>query len=237
MLPKIDLPIYEMKIPSTGKIVRVRPFVVKEEKMLLMALESKNPTDITLTVRQVINNCIQDDIDIDKLPFFDIDYIFVFLRAKSVGESVNLDLTCNNYVDGKLCGNVFSTEMDISKIEIIDKKINSDIRLTTKTGVKMKYPSYDIMRKLEELSDVDKKTEVIIASIDYIYDDKGMYKHTDYSKEELKEFVENLTEENYRKLEEWTDNFPLVTALLEAKCNKCGFEHKVRYSDFIDFFM
>jgi hypothetical protein len=146
-------------------------------------------------------------------------------------------MTCNNVVDGKTCGHVFQTEMDIGKIDIIDPEKPNDIRLTGKTGVKMKYPSYAIMRKLEQLPDLDKKTEVICASIDYVYDDKGMYKNTDYTPEELKEFVEGLTEEAYQKLEDWVDSFPSIAALLDAKCEKCGFEHQVRYTDFIDFFI
>lgn len=237
-LPKIDLPIYDLTIPSTGRSVKVRPFVVKEEKLLLMALEGKNPADIVSTVKQIINNCMQDDVDVEKLPFFDIDYIFIFLRAKSVGETVTVSLTCNNKLeDGNFCGNSFQTEMDIGKVEVIKPDQTNDIRLTANTGVKMRYPSYEIMRKLEELPDLEKKLEIIIASIDYIYDNKGVYKYTDYTPEELKEFVENLTEENYRRLEQWIDNFPSIAAVLEGKCNKCGFEHKVRYTDFFDFFI
>ena len=113
-LPKIELPAYDFTIPSSGKQIRVRPFTVKEEKMLLMAIESKAPSDIILTVKQVINNCILDgDLDVDKMPFFDIDYLFIFLRAKSVGETVAVKLTCNNVVDDKPCGNEFMAEMDI----------------------------------------------------------------------------------------------------------------------------
>lgn len=237
-LPKIDLPVYDLTIPSSGKSIKVRPFVVKEEKLLLMALEGKNPVDIVSTVKQIINNCIQDDTDVEKLPFFDIDYMFIFLRAKSVGETVSVNLTCNNKLeDGTICGNSFQTEMDIGKVDVIKSQQSNDIRLTANTGVKMRYPSYEIMRKLEELPDIEKKLEIVIASIDYIYDDKGVYKHTDYTPDELKEFVENLTEENYRKLEQWIDNFPSIAAILEGKCGKCGFEHKVRYTDFFDFFI
>lgn len=236
-LPKIDLPIYQLTIPSSGKTISVRPFVVKEEKLLLMALESKNPVDIVSTVKQVINNCIQDDVDVDKLTFFDIDYMFIFLRAKSVGETVTVTLTCNNKLeDGNKCGNVFETEMDIGNVDIIRPEQPNQISLSGKTGVRLRYPSYDIMRRLENLQSVDRATEVIVASIDYIFDENGMYKHTDYSKEELTEFVENLTEEQYQKLEDWTNNFPTVAAILQGKCTKCGFEHKVRYTDFLDFF-
>jgi hypothetical protein len=238
-LPKIDLPVYELTIPSTGKVVKVRPFTVKEEKLLLMALESKVASDIITTVKQVINNClVSGEIDVEKLPFFDVDYIFIFLRAKSVGESVTVNLTCHNVLkDGNECGNRFPSEMDIAKTETINKETNADIRLNATSGVKMRYPNYGIMRKIESLPEMEQRTEIIIASIDYIYDKKGMYSYKDYTKEELKEFVEGLTEENYNKLIEWIDNFPTVATVMEATCDKCGFEHKVRYTEFFDFFM
>ena len=115
-LPKISVPTYELTIPSDKKKIKVRPFSVKEEKLLLIALESENMTDVANTVKQVINNCIvSGEVDVDKLPFFDIDYMFIFLRAKSVGDTVEVKMTCNNVVDGNKCGEVFGADMDISK--------------------------------------------------------------------------------------------------------------------------
>ena len=201
-LPKIELPAYDVTIPSNGKNIRVRPFTVKEEKMLLIAVESKVQSEIITTVRQVINNCILDgDVDVDKIPFFDVDYLFTFLRAKSVGETVEVKLTCNNVVDGQVCGNEFSGEMDIGKVELVKNDISNDIKLGPQAGVKMRYPNYSIMRKVEELPEIDKKTFVIVSSIEYVYDNKGLHSHKDYTTDELKDFVEGLTEENYRSEE------------------------------------
>lgn len=238
-LPKIELPAYDVTIPSTEKTIRVRPFTVKEEKMLLMAVETKVSADVIATVRQVINNCILDgDLDVDKMPFYDIDYLFVFLRAKSVGETVEVKLTCNNVVNEEVCGHQFTAEMDIANIEVIkNDDIKDDIKLDATSGVKMKYPSYSIMRKVEELSDIDKKTYIIASSIEYVYDKEGMHSHKDYTTEELVEFIEGLTEENYKKLEEYVDGFPIVAAKINATCSKCGYEHKLRYTDFFDFFI
>lgn len=108
-LPKIELPTYELTIPSNGDVIKVRPFTVKEEKLLLIAAESKDANEIISTVKQVINNCIiEGAVDINKSPFFDIDYIFIFLRAKSVSETVPMRMTCNNVLeDGTTCGNMF----------------------------------------------------------------------------------------------------------------------------------
>lgn len=205
-----------------------------------MAVEAGDAEEIVKTVKQVINNCILNgDVNIDKLPFFDIDYIFIFLRAKSIGESVEVNVTCNNELeDGRRCGNVFEADMDIAKVDIIkNENLNDDIKLDRNKGVKMKYPTYSLMKHLEAVAPIDKKTVIIVNSIDRIYDEKGMYSAKDYTKEQLTEFVEGLTEEKYKKLEEYVDNFPTFAARLDVKCPKCGFEHHVRYTDFTDFFL
>ena len=238
-LPKIDVPIYTVKIPSSGKEIKVRPFTVKEEKLLLMAAEANDVNDIITTSRQVLNNCIiSKDVELDKLPFFDIDFLFIFLRAKSIGESVDIKLTCNNTLeDGNRCGHTFPTKMDIANCEIVkDEEVVADIKLDKLSGVRMKYPTYAIVKNLDGVSDADKKTAIIINSIEHIYDKKGVYSSKDYSSKELKEFVEGLTEENYKKLESFVDNFPAFVVRIEADCPKCGYHHSVRYSDFIDFF-
>mgnify|MGYP003346924933 CR=1 FL=1 len=107
-LPKIDVPTYEYKIPSSGKTIKVRPFSVKEEKLLLMAAESDKYDEVVATVKQVINNCIIDgEFNVDKAPFFDIDFMFIFLRGKSIGELIDIKMTCHNVVKKKTCGNIF----------------------------------------------------------------------------------------------------------------------------------
>lgn len=238
-LPKIELPTYELTIPSNGDVIKVRPFTVKEEKLLLIAAESKDANEIISTVKQVINNCIiEGAVDINKSPFFDIDYIFIFLRAKSVSETVPMRMTCNNVLeDGTTCGNMFETNMDISNASLEkDEDVSDDIKLDKVNGVRMKYPNYSVVKHLEQAKDVDKKTALIVNSIEFVYDKKGMHSAKDFSKEELKAFVEGLTEENYKKLENFVDNFPVTVVNLEATCSKCGFHHHVRYSDFYDFF-
>lgn len=238
-LPKIDVPTYTIKVPSTGKEIRVRPFSVREEKLLFMAVESGKISDQIETVKQVINNCIiSGDFNVEKAPFFDIDFLFIFLRAKSVGESVEINLTCNNTLeDGKRCGHTFPTNIDISNHEVLfNDRIVGDIKLDAHSGVKMKYPSYSVIKSLDDAPEVEKRTKIIINSIEYIYDRKGQYSAKDYSSKELQDFVENLTEAKYKLLEEWIDAFPTFVVKLEADCPKCGFHHVVRYSDFADFF-
>jgi len=238
-LPVIDVPVYDLKIPSTNQTVKVRPFSVKEEKLLFMAVEGGKMDEITSTVKQVINNCVMSGkLEVDKLPFFDIDYAFIFLRAKSIGATQDISLTCKNEVDGHECGNVFDTKLDMGKVEVIkDKDIKDDIKLDKDKGVKMRYPTYSVIKALDNAkTDMDKKTLLIVNSIDYIYDKNGTYSHKDHTKEELVDFVEKLTEENYKKLEYFVDNFPVFLAKLDVSCPKCSYEHHVRYSDFYDFF-
>lgn len=238
-LPKIDVPTYELKVPSTGEKIRVRPFSVKEEKLLLMAIEANEINFVIDTVKQIISNCIvKGEVNLDKVPFYDVDFIFIFLRAKSIGETVEIRMTCNNVLEnGNVCNHVFEADMDIANCEVVqDKEVQNDIKLDSQRGLKMKYPSYATIKRLESNTNIDLTTSMIVNSIDHIYDNKTIHSSKDYTKDELKEFVENLTEAQYKKLEYYVTHFPTFVVKLEATCPKCGFHHKVRYSDFYDFF-
>lgn len=239
-LPKIDVPTYDLTLPTTGQTLTLRPFNVKEEKLLLIALESKDQNEIQTTVKQVVNNCIvSGKFDVNKAAFFEVDFIFIFLRAKSIGDKVAVKLTCNNVLEtGDRCGNIFPAELDISNCELVDDNhIDNDIQLGDGKGVRMKYPGYGAMKRIDGGRDIDRAINLVISSIDYIYDKDGIYSSKDHTREELQEFIEGLTESNFRKLEEFTQNFPSFAVRIDAACNKCGFEHSVRYTDFADFFL
>lgn len=243
MLPTIDLPVYTVKLPSSSKEVRLRPFIVKEEKLLLMALESGDLKDIIETVKQVMSNCLIDnDLNLDKLPFFDIDYLFITMRAKSVGEDISLRFICKNVVPDeegkeKECGHRMNVSVNLSNIHINNLDIDKNIQLSPKISMKMKYPSYAIMKTIDSNeNEMDKKIKYVMASIDKIVDGDSVYDVKDYTKEELQAFIEGLTEEQFGKLEYFVDNFPEFGILLKSKCGKCNFEHLKRYTDFSDFF-
>ena len=242
MIPKVDLPIYELNLPSNGKKIRIRPFIVKEEKLLLMAVESNDEKTIIDTTKQILNNCVIDgqDFNIDKLPFFDIDYLFIALRAKSIGESVDINYTCNNITgSGNRCGNVFPAKIDVSNCSVIrDDTISKDIQLSGKMLVKMKYPNYTTMKLILENDNViNKKINIIAGSIEMIQDGDNVYTSKDFTKQEIIEFVENLTQEQYRKLEYFVDNFPSFVITSQATCDACGYTHKLEYKDFASFFV
>ena len=240
-LPKIDVPTYQITLPSSGKEITIRPFLVKEEKMLLMAAQSKDENEIINTTKQIINNCIVDgDINVNTAPFFDIDYIFIALRAKSIGESINVDFTCNNVMDdGNGCGNRFSANIDVSKSEIVkDETITDEITISGSTRMKMKYPTYAIMKTLgvDDLP-IEKKIKVMVACVDQIIEKDKIYTNKDFTPAELKTFIEGLTQEQFQKLEKFVDNLPTFVVNAEAKCSRCGFDHKIKYDNFATFFL
>ena len=240
MLPKIDVPTYQIKIPSSGKEITVRPFLVKEEKLLLIAAQSKDNMEIINTTKQVINNCIVEGhrTNIDNLPFFDIDYIFIALRAKSIGETVNVNFTCNNIVDDNPCGGRFAAQIDITKCELVkNSDIKQDITLSGSIKLKMKYPTYAVMKTLgEDDITIEKKIKIISASIDQVIDKNKVYTSKDFTPNEIRNFVEGLTQDQFKKLEEYVDNFPSFVVNAEAKCPHCGFDHKIKYDNFASFF-
>lgn len=238
-LPKIDVPTFDLTFPSNGQTVKARPFLVKEEKLLLMASESKDINEVINATIQVLNNCVLDeDINIEKLPFFDIDYLFIALRAKSVGENIEIRFTCNNIVDGDTCNNIFPATLDISNCVIVkDDNVSDDIKVGEGKSVKLKYPTYRQMKLITSNdSDTDKKIRLIASCIEFIYDKDQIYSAKDHTKEELVEFVEGMTENNFKKMEAFIDNLPSFAVTAEATCDKCGFQHKLRYTNFERFF-
>lgn len=240
MLPVIDLPTYELKVPSTGQVIKIRPFTVKEEKVLLIAAESKDPNEIINTTKQIIKNCIvSDEIDVDKLPFFDVDYLFIALRAKSVGEAIEIKFTCNNIIeDGSYCKNVFPAKIDIANCKIVkDESISREIDLGSGIRVKMKYPNYSIMKAITEMKQgIEKQIHIISNSIEYIQNRDKVFTMKDITPSEVQRFIEDLTREQYSKLEKFINNFPSFVVTASAECPKCNFNHNLEYKDFVSFF-
>ena len=233
MIPNNELPKFELKLPSSGRKTSFRPFTVREEKLLLMAVESNDNKDIIDTTLQVIQNCCLDkSLEVDKLPFFDIDYIFIALRAKSIGESITVDYTCGN------CSHVFPGKIDISqhKVKKSDRKKNIDLGNMIFT---MKYPNYATMKIINEDEHIiNKKTAVIVGSIHYVTQKDQVY-HVgkDMFEGEAFELIEGLTRGQFKKLEEFVDDFPTVVVENKTKCPKCKNESTQEYDDFTSFFV
>jgi hypothetical protein len=239
-IPKISVPIYTVKLPSSGKQIRIRPFLVKEEKLLLIAAQTKDINEIVSATKQVINNCLIDNnVSVDTLPFFDVDYLIVALRAKSIGETIPVKFLCNNVVDGEKCGHSFPVDIDISKASIVkDESIKPEIWLTEDMGVKMKYPKYSVMKTImSNESDFDRMIRIIGASIDSIFDKTENYSTKEMSREEVHEFIEGLTKVQFAQLENFVKNFPEFECKVQHQCEKCSFNHNINYNNFDSFFL
>lgn len=237
-LPKIDVPIYELKLPSNGKEIKVRPFLVKEEKLLLIAAQSEDPATIINTTLQIINNCLIDsDVNVGALPFFDIDYLFIALRAKSLGESVRVSFKCNNETPEGPCGNIFPVDIDISNTEIYNLDKPKTIQISNDMSLRMKFPTYALMRMLDEKENaLERKTKIMAECIDAIVTSEKVMTSKDFSKNQILKFIDELTEEQIRKIETFTGVMPSFAIKARQKCKKCGFEHNIVYKDFVSFF-
>lgn len=242
MLPKIDVPVYELKLVSQSKPIRYRPFTVKEEKLFLMASESKEEETVVSTVKQVLNNCIIDEIDIDSLPVFDLEYLFINLRAKSVGEEVKLNYQCNNDVEkeGKTekCGNTIKFTLNLLDVKPESEKEHSNkIVLNDNLGIVMKYPKLNLIAGQENKSETEIILDLIVECVDYIYDENQMYYAKDTPRQEMVDFVDSLQTKDLEKIKNFFETMPKIKKQLDFKCNKCGYEEKVMLEGLQNFFV
>ena len=225
-LPVMKTPTYEMTIPSTKQVVKYRPFLVKEEKSLMIAQQSDDANTMVNTLKGVIDACTFGKVDVNKLAMFDIEYIFVQLRAKSVGEISELIFSCKQCNDPKA---KMKIAIDLTQLEV---KFNpdhvTDIQLFDNVGVKMKYPSIATVNKLKGASaeDVDSIFGIIIDCIDSIYDDENIYSAAEQSREELTEFINNLTQDQFGKLQKFFETMPKLEKEIEFDCPVCAYHHK-----------
>lgn len=241
-LPKIDVPIYELKLISTGKTVRFRPFTVKEEKLFLMANEGGDLESIVTAIRQVVNNCMVDDVDISTLPVFDIENIFLNLRARSVGEQISLKYRCNNDVTDSegthKCGNLVPVEFNLLEIELPKMpKDSGKIMITDKLGIMMKYPTFEILQKYQENDDAVTLLNMIVSCVDYIFDEEQIYYAKDTSEKELIEFIEGLQASDLQKIKVFLESMPKIKKDVQFKCSKCGYEENIELVGAQSFFV
>lgn len=244
MLPKIDVPIYNVKLLSTGKSLRFRPFTVKEEKLFLMANEGEDLTTVVDTIKQILNNCILDEFDIDSLPLFDIEHLFLNIRARSIGEVVNLKYKCNNDVldeetkEEKKCNNV--VQIDLNVLDIHPEKQEghtTKIEITEKLGIIMKYPNFETLKKFKDVSEADSIIKMAVNCIDYVYDADKIYYAKDSQEEDLIEFIESMQSKDLEKIKTFFDTMPKVKKDVDFKCNKCGHEEKIEVEGIQNFFV
>jgi hypothetical protein len=224
-LPINNTPTYTLVLPSTGKEVKYRPFLIKEEKTLLLAHQSEDPKVMVESLKGVIKSCLKDDTDVETFATFDIEYVFTQIRAKSVGEIAELMIRCDTCEDEKAVAKV---EIDLTKIEVKkDVEHTNKIQLFDDVGVLMKYPTIDVLKKLENLdnTNVDEVFNVIIECIDSIYDTNQVYHAKEQSRDELLQFLNNLSSEQFQKVQKFFETMPKLTQAVDYKCPVCGKEH------------
>ena len=209
-LPKLGYPTYELELPSTGKTIKYRPFLVKEEKVLLMALESKDEKQVISAVKDLIKNCVITRIKVDTLPSFDLEYLFLKIRGASIGETIILTVTCLDDNETQVEANINIDEVEVFKPEGHDKKIMFD----DKTGIVMKYPSMKEFVEREFLQKEMKTEEVydyIADSIDQIFDDEEVYDSSTTTKKEFRTFVDSLTTKQFEKIQQFYTTCPKLS--------------------------
>ena len=234
-LPQVALPTYELTVPSTGKKLKFRPFVVKEEKLLLLALESNDEKNIEDAVKQLLKGCIQSRVKIDDLPIFDLEFIFLQIRAVSVGEIIEMNVTCKDDNETKVKYNLNLAEVKVNFPEGHSKKIE----LSKKMGIVMKYPSMKEFIKTSIIGsalDADNVLEVIAGCIDQIYDGEEVYDSSTTTKKEFTEFVENLTNAQFEELQKFFETAPSLSHTFSVTNPNTGKESEFIIEGLASFF-
>ena len=238
-LPKINTPTFELVLPSNGKKIKYRPFLVREEKILVMAMESDDMKQITSAIIDILNNCIlTKTIKIEKLSTFDIEYLFLNVRSKSVGETVEVNVTCPD--DGET---QVQMEIDIDSIKVKkDKNHTNIVKLDDNLSMKLKYPSMNefIENNFDasdtSRSEVSQSLDMITSCIDMIYNEEESWSANDSTKKELSEFIEQLNTKQFKDVEKFFTTMPKLSHTVKVKNPKTGVENKVVLEGLASFF-
>jgi hypothetical protein len=231
-LPKIQHPTFELTVPSTKAVISYRPFLVKEEKILLIAQQSEEDNDMLRAIKQIINNCVIDSsLDVDKLATFDIEYIFLKIRSKSVNNIVNVTYKDNE--DEEL----YDFEINLDEIEIkFPENKNNKLKISENLGLVLKYPTSNIIDYVKNTnSESDLLDAFIMSSIDYVYDEENVYPFDENTKEEKKEFIDSLDIKTFNTIREFLENLPKLSHTL-TYTNKKGNEVNIKLESLRDFF-
>jgi len=237
-LPKISTPTYELELPSTGKKIKYRPFLVKEEKILIIALETEDTKQISNAIVQILSECILTrGVKVKDLSTFDIEYLFLNVRAKSVGETVEVNVTCPD--EGET---TVQMEIELDSIKVKKDPSHSNIiKLDDNLSMKLKYPSLDqfVENNFEVAdgdNDVDKSLTMITSCIDIVYDSEESWNASDCSKKELKDFVEQMNTKQFKEIENFFVTMPKLSHTVKVKNPNTKVESEVVLEGLVSFF-
>ena len=236
-LPKIATPTYELELPSTGKTVQYRPFLVKEEKLLVIALESEDTKQITTAIKAVIKACIKTrGVKVEALPTFDIEYLFLNIRGKSVGEDLDVNIVCPDDKETEVKVNINLDDIKCIKNPDHINKIKLDETLM----MEMKYPSLDEFIKsnfdLEEKNQMDQSFDLIARCIDKIYSEEEVWASEDCTKKEMSEFLESMNSSQFKEIETFFETMPKLSHTLKVTNPKTNVESEVVLEGLASFF-
>jgi len=239
-LPTIKTPQYELVLPSTGKTIKYRPFLVKEEKILILALESQSTKEITNAIKQVLKDCIvTKGVKVEELPTFDIEYIFLNVRGKSVGESLDLIITCGDDGETQVPVTVFIDQIKVEE----DPEHKREIQLDTDLVLKMKYPSLDQFIKTnfdfssnQSSSNIERSFDIISSCIDVIFNAEESWSAADSTKKELTDWIETLTPNQFKEIEKFFDTMPRLSHTVKVTNPKTKVESDVVLEGLTSFF-
>ena len=230
-LPKLETPTFKVKVPSTGKMIEYRPFLVKEEKLLLMMGEGQNQKDSADIVKKLLGSCIISKIDIDSLTTFDLEFIFLHLRSKSVGEDISIMIECEEC--GKKCPVDINIETDVFISGKNVKDIDFNVPINNNVGIEMKFPTIDLLADAADDSD---PMNLIIKCMKSIYDEETVHNIDDYTEGEVKEFINSLSVRDVQKLQRFFDDLPKVKCKVKFICPHCGHENELEVEGLGNFF-
>ena len=235
MLPKLATPKYDMIVPSTGKAITYRPYVVKEEKILLIALETQDEDAIEKAVLNIINECVETPINVNDLTTFDVEFMFITLRSKSVGEGIKLTPKC----DGDECEEINEVVINLEKVTVENLKDAPDkhIKLTDDISIDLKWHTMkDRTEDLKKETETETIINMIVTSLETIYSGEDTYAVKDATKKEVVEFVESLNTDQFNDIVEVLSNIPYLSYDMDFDCKKCGKNNTIELRGLIDFF-
>ena len=216
-LPKINTVLYDLELPSSGKKIEYRPFLVKEEKILLMALEGKDDREMSKAIKQIITQCVStENFNVNKLAMIDLEYLFLNIRGKAVGDISTISFKHE-------CGEIIKLDIDLSKVEVVQNKNSSDlVKITDDITVRLSPPGIDDVIGTENKNQIDLVMEIIRNSLLEIIQGEEVFSAQDHTKAELDEFVNSLNSGQFKKLQDYYESLPKMTQDIEYTCKKCG---------------
>lgn len=235
-LPKLNAVLYDLNLPYSKKKIQYRPFVVGEQKQLMIAMETKDEKQVMSAMKQAVSACTNNAVNVATLPLFELEYLFLHIRMKSVGEKSKIVLECNN------CKAENSVEVDLrnNEFEQKDRIKDSVIFLTDKIAVRMKMPNLNVIQSVQELAKEGSETElmfqVAVECIEAILEEENEYVIDDSNKDELQEFVNSLSTEQFMKMQDWFENMPVLKVKVEHTCENCKDDMSTHIQGISNFF-